>query len=239
MHRECASTQDLVRGAASEGAPEGFIAVADHQTDGRGRRGRTWADEPGESLMFSLLLRPDAPTEALASLALVVGVGIAEALPVPARVRWPNDIVSGGAKLAGILIELETPPGGGRYVIVGVGINANTPPERLPATDRLPATSLLAETGAPQDRLALLHDVKDGIEAAYDTWAEHGFGSLRGRFAALDDLAGRDVVLQLGNETLAGTAVGVDDGGRLIVRLPDSSERRLDAGEVVRVEDRA
>ena len=99
-------------------------------------------------------------------------------------------------------------------MIVGVGINANTPPERLPATDRLPATSLLAETGAPQDRLALLHDVKDGIEAAYDTWAEHGFGSLRGRFAALDDLAGRDVVLQLGNETLAGTAVGVDDGGR-------------------------
>ncbi len=71
-----------MRSAAAEGAAEGFMAVTDHQTDGRGRRGRTWADEPGASLMFSLLLRPDAPTEALAPLALVVGVGIAEALPI-------------------------------------------------------------------------------------------------------------------------------------------------------------
>jgi BirA family biotin operon repressor/biotin-[acetyl-CoA-carboxylase] ligase len=124
-------------------------------------------------------------------------------------------------------------------VIVGVGINANTPPERLPATDRLPATSLLIETGQPQDRLALLHDVKDGIEAAYGAWAERGFASLRDQFGALDDLAGRGVVLQLGNGTLTGTAAGVDDSGRLLVTLPDGSERRLDAGEVVRVEDDA
>jgi BirA family biotin operon repressor/biotin-[acetyl-CoA-carboxylase] ligase len=239
LHRECGSTQDLVRSAAAEGAAEGFMAVTDHQTDGRGRRGRTWADEPGESLMFSLLLRPDAPTEALAPLALVVGVGIAEALPIAARIRWPNDVVIGGAKVAGILMELETPPAGGRYVIVGVGINANTPPERLPATDRLPATSLLIETRQPQDRLALLHDVKDGIEAAYGAWAEQGFASLRDRFGAIDDLAGRGVVLQLGNGTLTGTAAGVDDSGRLLVTLPDGSERRLDAGEVVRVEDDA
>ena len=85
------------------------MAVTDHQTAGRGRRGRTWADEPGESLMFSLLLRPTAPTEALAPLALVIGIGLAEALPVTARLRWPNDIVVGGAKVAGILTELETP----------------------------------------------------------------------------------------------------------------------------------
>lgn len=215
------------------------MAVTDHQTDGRGRRGRTWADEPGASLMFSLLLRPGAPTEALATLALVVGVGIAEALPVATRIRWPNDIVIGGAKLAGILMELETPPDGGRYVIVGVGINANTPPERLPATDRLPATSLLVETGEAQDRLMLLHDVRDGIEAAYDVWTEHGFASLRARFAALDDLADRGVFLQLGNGTLAGTAAGVDDSGRLVVTLADGSERRLDAGEVVRLEEPA
>ena len=80
--------------------------------------------------------------------------------------------------MAGILTELETPAGGGRYVVAGIGINVNTPPDRLPPTDRLPATSLLAETGAPQDRLALLHAVPDGIEAAYDTWAEHGFAPL-------------------------------------------------------------
>lgn len=235
--RECGSTQDVVRSAATHRSAEGFVAVTDHQTDGRGRRGRTWSDEPGESLMFSLLLRPDAPTEALASLALVVGIGLAEALPVPARIRWPNDIVIGGAKLAGILMELETPAAGGRYVIVGIGINANTPPGRLPPTDRLPATSLLVVTGERHDRLALLHDVVERIETAYREWAQQGFGALRDRFRALDDLAGRGVVLQLGNGTLTGTAAGIDDAGRLLLTLPDGSERRLDAGEVVRVED--
>lgn len=235
--RECGSTQDVVRVAAGEGAAEGFVAVADHQTDGRGRRGRTWADTPGESLMFSLLLRPAAPTEALATLALVVGIGLAEALPVPARVRWPNDIVIGGAKVAGILTELELPPAGGRFVIVGVGVNANTPADRLPVTDRLPATSLLVETGERQDRLTLLHEVTAGIDAAYREWEESGFGALRDRFAALDDLAGRAVVLQLGAETVSGTATGVDDTGRLVVALGAGAERRLDAGEVVRVSD--
>ncbi len=239
LHRECGSTQDLVRVAASEGAAEGFVAVADHQTDGRGRRGRTWADEPGESLMFSLLLRPDAPTESLAPLALVIGIGLAEALPVPARLRWPNDIVVGGAKVAGILTELETPAPGDRYVIVGIGINANTPADRLPPTDRLPATSLLAETGQRQDRLTLLHDVTESVDAAYGTWRESGFAALLDRYRSLDDLAGRDVVLRLGGETVAGRAGGIDEGGRLVVTLPGGGQRRLAAGEVVRVEDDA
>jgi BirA family transcriptional regulator, biotin operon repressor / biotin---[acetyl-CoA-carboxylase] ligase len=237
--RECGSTQDIVRVAASEGAAEGFVAVTDHQTDGRGRRGRTWADEPGQSLMFSLLLRPTAPTEALAPLALVIGIGLSEALPVAARLRWPNDIVVGGAKVAGILTELETPAGGDRYVIAGVGINANTSRAALPPTDRLPATSLLVETGRPCDRLALLHDVTEGISAAYRTWQEAGFEALVDRFAALDDLAGRDVSLQLGTEAVTGRAAGIDRGGRLVVALPGGGERRLDAGEVVRVGDDA
>jgi BirA family biotin operon repressor/biotin-[acetyl-CoA-carboxylase] ligase len=237
--RECGSTQDVVRVAAGAGAAEGFVAVTDHQTDGRGRRGRTWADEPGQSLMFSLLLRPTAPTEALAPLALVIGIGLAEALPVSARLRWPNDIVVGGAKVAGILTELETPVGGDRYVIAGVGINANTPREALPPTDRLPATSLLVETGQQQDRLALLHAVTEGITAAYRTWEEGGFEALLGRFAALDDLAGHDIALQLGAETVAGRAAGVDGAGRLLLELPGGGERRLGAGEVVRVEDDA
>jgi BirA family biotin operon repressor/biotin-[acetyl-CoA-carboxylase] ligase len=189
--------------------------------------------------MFSLLLRPEAPTEALAPLALVVGIGLAEALPIPARIRWPNDIVVGGAKVAGILMELEATATGGRYVIVGVGINANTPSDRLPPTDRLPATSLLVETGERQDRLALLHDVTDGIQSAYRQWQKNGFAGLRDRFRAFDDLAGRRVLLQLGNGTVAGTAAGIDQHGRLVVTLADGSERLLDAGEVVRVEDGA
>jgi BirA family biotin operon repressor/biotin-[acetyl-CoA-carboxylase] ligase len=234
---DCASTQDIVRAAAATGAPEGFVAVADHQTAGRGRRGRTWSDEPGQALMFSLLLRPEPPTEQLAPLALVLGIAVAEALPVEARLRWPNDVVAGGAKLAGILTELETPAGAGRYVVAGIGINVNTPADGLPETDRLPATSLLAETGERHDRLALLHDVLGRIQATYREWEELGFPALFDRFRLLDDLAGREVALQLGDGFTEGAAAGVDGTGRLVVQLADGSEQRLDAGEVVRVDD--
>ena len=138
------------------------MAVADHQTAGRGRRGRTWSDEPGQALMFSLLLRPEAPTVQLAPLALVLGIAVAEALPVPARLRWPNDVVVGGAKLAGILTELETPAGGGRYVVAGIGINVNTPADgfRRPTGSRPRRCS--PRPGERHDRLALLHAVRAG-----------------------------------------------------------------------------
>jgi BirA family biotin operon repressor/biotin-[acetyl-CoA-carboxylase] ligase len=229
------STQDIVRGAAGAMGPEGFIAVAEHQTAGRGRRGRVWEEQPGQALMFSLLLRPDTAVESLAPITLVAAIAIAEALPVAARVRWPNDVVIGGAKLAGILAELETPAERDPYVILGVGINANVPAEALPETDRLPATSLLVETGAIVDRLSLLHDVIDRLQAAYREFEELGFRALFDRWAALDDLAGHAVALELGDLTVEGVAKGVDRSGRLVLTLPDGTDRAFDAGEVARV----
>ena len=232
---DCGSTQDIIRGVAGTLGPEGFVAVTDHQIGGRGRRGRTWEDRPGESLMFSLLLRPETPLEALAAITLAVGVAIAEALPVEARVRWPNDIVIGGAKIAGVLTELETPDGRDPYLIVGIGINANTAPDGLPETDRLPATSLLVETGCIVDRLALLHRLLDRIQAAYREFEELGFAALFDRYAALDDLAHREVTLQLGDGEVTGTCKGVDAAGRLVLAIAGADDRRFDAGEVVRV----
>ena len=229
------STQDIVRGAAGAMGPEGFVAVADHQTAGRGRRGRVWEDGPGEALMFSMLLRPDTAIDALAPITLVAAIAVAEALPVEARVRWPNDVVIGGAKLAGILAELETPAGRDPYVILGVGINANMPATSLPETDRLPATSLLVETGGIVDRLSLLHAVIDRLQAAYREFEELGFRALFDRWAALDDLAGHELELQLGDGTVAGVSKGVDGAGRLVLTLADGTDRAFDAGEVVRV----
>jgi BirA family biotin operon repressor/biotin-[acetyl-CoA-carboxylase] ligase len=229
------STQDIVRGAAGAMGPEGFIAVAEHQTAGRGRRGRVWEEQPGQALMFSLLLRPDTAVESLAPITLVAAIAIAEALPVAARVRWPNDVVIGGAKLAGILAELETPAERDPYVILGVGINANMPAEALPETDRLPATSLLVETGGIVDRLSLLHGVIDRLQAAYREFEELGFRALFDRWAALDDLAGHAVELELGDVTVEGVAKGVDRSGRLVLTLPDGTDRAFDAGEVTRV----
>ena len=101
-HDHCASTQELVRGA-----PEGAVAVTEHQTAGRGRRGRTWSSPPGKGILFSLSLRPATPPARLAPLSLVLAEAVCEALDERAMVRWPNDVTVDGRKLAGVLPELR------------------------------------------------------------------------------------------------------------------------------------
>jgi BirA family biotin operon repressor/biotin-[acetyl-CoA-carboxylase] ligase len=234
---DCPSTQDIVRASAAAGAPEGFLAVTEFQSAGRGRQGRAWVAPPGQALLCSLLLRPRTPTERLAPLALVAGIAVAEALPVPARVRWPNDVVIGGAKVAGVLAELEVPPGGTPSVALGIGVNVNVPAADLPETDRLPATSLLVETGSPTDRLMLLTELVDRLQAAYREFEALGFRALLDRWAALDALAGLDVTLELGGGTRTGTVLGVDAEGRLLVRGSDGEDVAYASGEILRVHD--
>ncbi len=184
--------------------------------------------------MFSLLLRPRTPLDALSPITLVAATAVAEALPVAARVRWPNDVVVGGSKIAGLIAELETPAGTDPYVILGVGINVNMPATAAPPTDRLEATSLLMELGGPVDRLELLYRVIAQIEAAYLAFEERGFAALVDRYRDLDDLAGRGLTLALGSETVAGTSRGVDLRGRLLLETA-GGEQSFDAGEVVSV----
>jgi biotin-[acetyl-CoA-carboxylase] ligase BirA-like protein len=174
---DCASTQDIVRAAAGQNAPEGFLVVADHQTAGRGRLGRTWFSAPGQSLLLSLLLRPATAPERLPPLSLVAGLAVAEALPVDARVRWPNDVVVGGAKWPGSWRRWTLDPTARAVVFLGVGINVNVPAHDLPETDRLPATSLLVELGAPgRPHVAARSGVVDRFQAAYREFEALGFG---------------------------------------------------------------
>jgi BirA family biotin operon repressor/biotin-[acetyl-CoA-carboxylase] ligase len=234
---DCPSTQEIVRASAAAGAPEGFLAVTEFQSAGRGRQGRRWVAPPGQCLLASLLLRPQTPPERLSSLNLVAGIAVAEALPVAARVRWPNDVVIGGAKVAGVIAELETLPGRPPTVALGIGINVNVPAAELPETDRIPATSLLVETGRELDRLRLLHDVVDRLQEAYREFEALGFRALLDRWAALDALAGHEVTLDLGTSTRSGTVLGVDDDGCLLVRGEDDVDHAYASGEIVRVQD--
>lgn len=234
---DCASTQDIVRATARLNAPEGFLAVTDFQVAGRGRRGRTWDAVVGTSLLFSLLLRPRTPVERLSALSLAAGIAVAESMPIQARVRWPNDVVIDGAKVAGLIAELETPADAPPFVILGVGINVNQRPRELPHDARLPATSLAIESGSTHDRLSLLLEVVDRIQAAYREFDQLGFGGLLDRWQAVDDLAGREVSVRVGDETVTGVARGVDVDGRLIVQDDQGEVHPLDAGEVERVEN--
>lgn len=161
----CESTQRLM----AEGAAEGAVAATDEQTEGRGRLGRTWEAPAGSSVLVSIALRPAVPTTNLAELSLVAGracaAAIAELTGLTAEVKWPNDVLIRGRKVAGILAEARE----GR-VVLGVGINVSQADESLPERAQYPATSLLLETGRAVPRAELLAALLDHLERQYDAW---------------------------------------------------------------------
>lgn len=233
----CPSTQDIIREEALLGAPAGTVAITDHQTQGRGRRGRTWSAPAGKALMFSYLARPRRPLAELGTLSLVIGIVLCENLPIASHVRWPNDLVADGGKVAGVLVELITPREGDPFAIVGIGINANITREELPETDRLPATSLLLISGCEIDRGALFEQVVNALDTALALFDLEGFAAFRSRYELVDGLRGHLLVLRLPDRDIIGTAEGVDVTGRLILRLPDGVSETFAAGEVERVID--
>lgn len=162
---QCESTQRLL----AEDAPEGAVAAADEQTAGRGRLGRSWVAPAGSSVLASIALRPPVPTTRLAELTVVAGracaAAIAELTGLEPRLKWPNDVLVGGRKVAGILAEVRE----GR-VVLGVGINVTQRGDELPERPEHPATSLLLETGAEVDRAELLAAFLDRLEREYDAW---------------------------------------------------------------------
>jgi BirA family biotin operon repressor/biotin-[acetyl-CoA-carboxylase] ligase len=159
------STQLLV----PEDAPEGTLVTAEEQTAGRGRLGRRWLSPSGTSLLCSLQLRPDVPGERLPELTGVAAQAVAETIGALAGVepelKFPNDVLVGGRKVAGVLAEARE----GR-VVLGIGINVNLPEAELPLEVDTPATSLLAEAGHELDRAALLVELLERLERRYDAW---------------------------------------------------------------------
>jgi biotin-[acetyl-CoA-carboxylase] ligase BirA-like protein len=162
----CASTQRLF----GEDDPEGATIVTDHQTEGRGRLGRTWEDVPGRALLMSVLLRPEAPMPLWPELSLIAGKAVATALRletgVDASLRHPNDVVIAGRKLAGVLPEASS----GR-VVLGIGVNVNQTADELPADTTKPPTSLRVELGHDVARAPLLAAILRELQLGYDGWA--------------------------------------------------------------------
>lgn len=168
----CPSTQRLLGPEHSEGA----VAVAEEQTEGRGRLGRQWHSPRGVSVLCSILLEPPVETQRLPELSLVAGEACAEAIAavtgLESEIKLPNDILLGGRKAAGILAEARD----GRAVL-GIGINVNVAPDGLPAEVARPATSLLVETGREVDRVELLVELLAVLERRYDEWVQGATGS--------------------------------------------------------------
>jgi BirA family biotin operon repressor/biotin-[acetyl-CoA-carboxylase] ligase len=244
---EVPSTNALVTERAQSGAGEGLVVVAEHQTAGRGRLDRSWETPARSALTFSLLLRPTAPTSRWPWLPLLAGYAVAKALKAAgfeASVKWPNDVLLAlpdgqSGKVAGILVELvETPSG--PAAVVGVGLNVGMTAEELPVPD---ATSLaVAAAGVAPDRTDLLLDVLAALWESYSAWQEGGdlAGTrLAESYAAACSTIGSRVRVQLpSDETLAGTATGIDPSGRLLVEHVVNGAvetTAVSAGDVVHV----
>jgi BirA family biotin operon repressor/biotin-[acetyl-CoA-carboxylase] ligase len=211
------STQAVLARLAAEGATEGTVVTARHQTAGRGRRGRHWWDEHGQSLLMSVLLRPPVPTAHAPQLSLVAGLAVAEALAtaagVTARIRWPNDVLVGGKKICGVLPEaVSRADGRVGHVLLGIGINVDQ--SEFPDDLRDQATSLRLATGAAYDDRRLLSTVLEALDRRYGEWLAAGFAGLRDEWRRRAGALGQRVRIGDGRE---GVAVDVDETGALLV----------------------
>ena len=228
---EAGSTNDELIVMARAGAPEGTTLGADRQSAGRGRRGRSWLAAPGHALLVSVLLRPGVPPVDAGLLPIVVAVGVAEALGDDARIVWPNDILIGGRKVAGILCEMSADQERVAWAVAGVGINVRSAPA---LDDARWSPGALADRGDPPARADLLVALLAHLGRRYAEWVAHGPATTLAAFAARDALAGRQIALSLTDGEVTGLCEGTDDLGRLRLRTPEG-ERLFGAGEVVRV----
>jgi BirA family transcriptional regulator, biotin operon repressor / biotin---[acetyl-CoA-carboxylase] ligase len=224
VHSSIASTNAEVASRARDGAAEGLVVVAEHQSAGRGRMGRTWKAPPRSALLFSVLLRPaTVPAERWPWLGLLVPLAVASAVrrvgELPAVLKWPNDVLAGDLKLAGILLERVDDA-----AVIGIGLNvSSTRSELLPT-----ATSLAVEGAATTDRVTVLAEVLRELERRYRPWLADP-ASVRSDYTELSATLGRQVRIELPDgTTVTGTATGLDADGRLLV-----DGRPFAAGDVI------
>lgn len=241
------STNDEAMARARAGETGPLWVVSAHQSKGRGRRGRQWQTPPG-NLAASLLLVLDLPAQRLASLGFVAGLALADALAAVApdlavataldgaagpgsgrlELKWPNDVLARGAKIAGIMLESEVLPSGSAALVIGIGVNVVAPPQGVP----YPATSLrdLGNGSRAQDLFAALSDAWVGRYADWD--AGRGMATIRAAWLGRAAGIGGPVAVSVGARVVRGTFETLDDEGHLIVRETGGKRIPIAAGEV-------
>lgn len=235
FHEETGSTNDDAKGLAERGFPEGTAVVAARQRKGRGRQSRAWSSPEG-GLFMSVVLRPNPSLPALSALPLVMGLAVAETLReeygVPAELKWPNDVLVRGRKVAGVLCESSFGPHADCRVVVGIGINANLGPTDLPEGVRETATSLSVETGRAVRIPALAACVYDRVLRRYCAFIREGFEEILPAITRMLVYTGEKVKVITPCGIILGKMLGIDLEGKLILELPDGKRKSISAGDV-------
>lgn len=224
---ETGSTNDDAKRLARSGAAEGTLVLAGRQTGGRGRFGRVWTSPEGGAYV-SAVLRPALPPAALGPLGLALALGVArglDSLGVPARLKWPNDVLADGRKIAGILVEMAAEADRTEWVVAGCGMNVAAPAFEGAAYVR----EWAPRAGVAETTAAVL----DAVASAYGAFVTDGFAPLAGEYRERGTLWDRDVVVRDGAGAVVaqGTAAGIDDSGALLI-AGSTGERTVVAGEV-------
>lgn len=216
------------------GAPPMGLVVAEFQSAGRGRQGRVWESPARRNFYGSFLLRPDLEPAAVPPITLAAGLAVVDATlacgVIGAGIKWPNDVLIAGRKVAGILTEMEAGPSGVAFVVVGIGVNLNLRPEEIPPELVGRATSLAIESDQEVDRTRFVECLARALQSRLTAFRHDGFAALRAEYEALHILQGREVEVA-GGATLRGRVAGVADNGALLVETAHGRVA-VHAGEV-------
>jgi BirA family transcriptional regulator, biotin operon repressor / biotin---[acetyl-CoA-carboxylase] ligase len=224
------STNDDALLAARSGAPHGSVFVADEQTAGRGRRGHTWLAAPGENLLFSVLLRPELELAQTSALTLAIGLAlrdvVAPLIASPPQLKWPNDLLVDGKKLAGVLLESQLQGDRLQAVVVGIGLNVASRhfPEEIAAR----ATSLALLGASQLERETLLFGLLEAIAARLEAYQSAGVAGILSELHAADALRGK----RLRVDGQSGLGSGLDEQGRLLLISDDGATHAISSGTV-------
>lgn len=231
------STNNKAKELASNGVPEGCIVVAEKQKAGRGRKGRSWFSAEGDGICLSLILRPAIPPSEASQITLMTAVALAETLlshtGIDIKIKWPNDILVNGKKLAGILTEMTMEMDAVDYIVIGLGLNVNTPLESFPSEVKTIATSLFNETGRSYSRVGIIKTFLHNFETLYISVQERGFSSIIKRWKELSNIIGKNVTVDVIGKQIKGVVKDIGDDGVLIVMGQDGHHHQIISGDVI------
>lgn len=237
---EVGSTNDIAMEMGAKGGENGLVVVAESQSHGKGRMGRTWISPKGVNLYISILLRPGFSPHQASALTMMASVATATAISrttgLDVEIKWPNDILIGGKKVSGILTEMNAEEERIHYVVIGVGVNVNMKKEDFPDNLRMPADSLMECTGRRVDRSGLLRALLESMDANFETLKNEGVMSIIPKWRKLCSTLNKRIKVALPEAVITGVAEDVTQEGGLVVTFGEGLKRVIYAGDVTLLE---
>ncbi|HZL42542.1 MAG TPA: biotin--[acetyl-CoA-carboxylase] ligase [Verrucomicrobiae bacterium] len=236
VFQETTSTNDVIEKLARDGVKEGVVVFAESQTRGRGRLGRRWLSPAQRGLWFSVLLRPDLRPQETTQLTVAAAIALVRAIEsathLQPEIKWPNDILIQGKKVAGILTELSAELDHVKYVILGIGVNVAMGANEFPPEFRKAATSLKAETGRPIARAELASAILRELDYDYLRIRAGHFAAVADEWESRCSTLGRDVTIRIGDRQIRGRAESLGEDGALLLRKEHGHLERITGGDV-------